>query len=353
MGSVLNSELHRHLTAREGAQVPSAFGPLPSAHRLSAQPIPEHQMNSVLIVDDNIHLIAVLGKMLEPVGQIRFAISGMQALQQMRDEPPDLVLLDAEMPEMSGQEVCRAMKADPDLKNIPVVFVTSHSHVDAEVESLAAGAADFISKPVNEAILLARVKTQLRLKTFADELRRVAAVDGLTGLANRRTFDSQLKLEWSRTARTGNSLSLILLDVDHFKKYNDHYGHPAGDRCLRQVAEALGGQARRSTDLAARVGGEEFALLLPDTDAAGAHDAAERIRAAVAGLSIAHAASTTASHVTVSIGVATCQPNTTNQPRTFEDLLDQSDQALYAAKSQGRNRVAVALKQLAGCPELQ
>jgi diguanylate cyclase (GGDEF)-like protein len=307
-------------------------------------------MNSILLVDDNVHLIALLGKMLAPIGPITFATSGPAALVQMRERAPDLVLLDAQMPAMSGYAVCEAMKADPELDKIPVIFVTAHNDVAAEVQALAAGAVDFISKPVNEAILLARVRTQLPLKRLSDELRRSAAVDGLTGLNNRASFDQRLKLEWARAVRSGASLSLVLLDVDHFKKYNDRYGHPAGDACLRQIAGALGAQARRPADVAARVGGEEFALLLPDTDAAGARCAAERIRSAVARLAIAHEASATAAHVTVSIGVATCWPRpappappalTAATACTAEDLVKHADQALYAAKSQGRDRVAV------------
>jgi PleD family two-component response regulator len=142
-------------------------------------------MNSVLIVDDNVHLIAVLGKMLAPIGQITFATSGLAALAQMRAQPPDLLLLDAEMPGMDGHEVCRAMKADPDLDKIPVIFVTAHDDVEAEVRGFDAGAVDFISKPVNEPILLARVGMQLKLKCLADKLRKSASVDGLTSLANR------------------------------------------------------------------------------------------------------------------------------------------------------------------------
>ncbi|WP_422016761.1 diguanylate cyclase domain-containing protein [Roseateles sp.] len=295
-------------------------------------------MNSILIVDDNVHLIALLGKMLAPIGQITFATSGPAALAQMRERAPDLVLLDAQMPAMSGYAVCEAMKSDPELDRIPVIFVTAHNDVAAEVQGLAAGAVDFISKPFNEAILLARARTQLRLKCLSDELRRRAAVDGLTGLDNRASFDQRLQLEWARAVRSGAPLSLVLLDVDHFKKYNDRYGHPAGDGCLRQVAGALGAQARRPADVAARVGGEEFALLLPDTDAAGARDTAERIRSAVARLGIAHEASATAAHVTVSIGVATCRPG---PACTAEDLMKHADQALYAAKAQGRDRVSV------------
>lgn len=299
-------------------------------------------MNSILVVDDNVHLIAQLGKMLAPLGQIRFATAGKPALEQMRSQPPDLVLLDAEMPDMNGYAVCQAMRADPELEGIPVIFVTAHDDEDAEVRGLAAGAVDFIAKPVKEAILLARVRTHLRLKSLTDELRRSATVDGLTELANRSAFDQRLVLEWARAARTGSSLSLVLLDVDHFKKYNDRYGHPSGDGCLRAVARAIAGQARRPADLAARVGGEEFALLLPDTDTHGALEAAERIRSAVVLLGIEHDASPTAPNVTVSVGVATCLPVLAARPETRERFIEQADKALYAAKAGGRNRICPA-----------
>lgn len=297
---------------------------------------------SILVVDDNLTLIALMGKMLEPVARVRFATGGAPALQQMREQPPDLVLLDAEMPEMDGYAVCQAMKADPELDKIPVIFVTAHNDAQAEIRGLTAGAVDFISKPVNEPILLARVQTHLRLKRLSDELRRRAAMDALTGLDNRGSFDQRLHLEWSRAARQGSSLSLVLVDVDHFKKFNDRYGHPAGDACLRAVADALGLQAHRAADLAARLGGEEFALLLPDTDAAGARVAAERVRAAVAQLAIPHAASDTCAHLSVSVGVATCQPQPPVQPSCALQLVEQADKALYRAKSEGRNSVSVA-----------
>lgn len=299
-------------------------------------------MKSILIVDDNPNLIAVLGKMLAPVGQVRFATSGTIALARMRDEAPDLVLLDAEMPGMDGYTVCQTMKADPALERIPVIFVTSHNATEAELRGLNAGAVDFISKPVNEPVLLARVQTHLRLKQLSDELQRRAATDALTGLSNRGHFDQRLQLEWARAARSGEALSLILLDVDHFKKFNDRYGHPAGDACLRAVADALALRARRSTDLVARVGGEEFALLLPHTDAAGAQQAAEQLRAAVAALRIPHGASDTAPHVTISIGVASYQPVPPVATEGAQSLVERTDRALYVAKSRGRDRVHLA-----------
>lgn len=296
-------------------------------------------MHSILIVDDNIHLIALMGKMLEPLARVIFATNGQAALREMRKSRPDLVLLDQEMPGMSGDEVSAAMRDDPDLRDIPVIFVTGHNDVDAEVRALTAGAVDFIAKPVHEAILLARVKTQLRLKGLSDELRRSAALDGLTGIANRAAFDSRLAIEWARASRNGAPLSLLLLDVDHFKQYNDHYGHPAGDRCLQAIAKALDGVSRRANDLAARVGGEEFAVLLPDTSLAGARVAAERLREDILALEMPHARSSTLPLVTVSIGAAHWVPGNSETACRSSDLIDWADRALYAAKAAGRNQV--------------
>lgn len=297
-------------------------------------------MHSILIVDDNIHLIALMGKMLEPLARVIFATNGQAALREMKKSRPDLVLLDQEMPGMSGDDVAAAMRDDPDLADIPVIFVTGHNDVDAEVRALTAGAVDFIAKPVHEAILLARVKTQLRIKGLSDELRRSATQDGLTGIPNRAAFDSRLAIEWARASRNGAPLSLLLLDVDHFKQYNDHYGHPAGDRCLQAIARILDGVSRRTNDMAARVGGEEFAVLLPDTSLAGARVAAERLREEILALEMPHARSTTLPLVTVSIGAAQWLSGSTGAGSRAADLIEWADKGLYAAKAAGRNQVA-------------
>ncbi|UXH77997.1 diguanylate cyclase domain-containing protein [Roseateles amylovorans] len=309
-------------------------------------------MPSLLIVDDNVQLIPVMARMLAPLGQVRFATSGEDALAQMRQHAPDLVLLDAEMPGMSGYDLCQVMRCDPALDLVPVIFVTGHDDLGAELRGLSCGAVDFISKPVSEPLLIARVRTQLRLKRLTDELRRSATTDALTGLDNRGSFDQRLDAEWARAVRTGSALTLVLMDVDHFKRFNDHYGHPAGDSCLREVAAAIRDQARRPADLAARIGGEEFAVLMPDTDEAGALQAAERIRAAVAARSIPHEASLTADHVTVSLGVVSCTPDRQGSRMTVESLMAAADRALYDAKAAGRNRCAAAGPMLHAGPQV-
>lgn len=296
-------------------------------------------MPTILIVDDNVHLIAMMGRMLEPLASICYATNGAAALRQMQACRPDLILLDEDMPGMTGSQMCEAMREVAELRDIPVIFVTGHDDVQAEVRALTAGAVDFISKPVHEAVLLARVRTQLRLKLLSDELMRSASSDGLTGLANRRELDRRLDLEWGRAAREGSTLSLLMLDVDHFKLFNDRYGHPAGDQCLRAVAAVVQTQARRATDLAARFGGEEFSLILPQACVSDAQVAAERLRAEVQALGIVHAASPTSCHVTVSIGIASCRPFPGAQGVSAKDLIEQADRALYGAKALGRNRV--------------
>ena len=261
---------------------------------------------SLLLVDDDPMMIQVMGRALSGLGRLRFATSGEQALRQMADAAPDLVLLDGEMPGMSGFAVCALMKRDPALAHVPVIFVTGHSSTAHELHGLEVGAADFIAKPISEPLLVARVRTQLRVKALTDELRTVASTDALTEVDNRRSFDAALGREWKRARRSGQPLSLLMIDVDHFKRYNDHYGHTAGDACLRAVAQVLKSAMLRPTDLVARYGGEEFAVLLPDTDRRGAEHVAQRIAERLAWLAVPHADSPTAPCVTASIGSGCC-----------------------------------------------
>lgn len=306
---------------------------------------------SILIVDDDLSTIHALGQALRGLGSIRFATRGDQALRLAMESPPDLILLDGEMPGMSGFDVCEALKADPALAHIPVVFVTSHGEPDFEESGFQCGAADFIAKPIRPASVLARARTQIALKRSADQLRALSTTDGLTGLANRRAFDEAFDLQWRCTQRSGIPLSLLMIDVDHFKRFNDHYGHPAGDACLSRVAQALKRVLKRPGDVAARYGGEEFALLLPSTDRRGAAVVAEHVLAAVQQLAIDHAASDCAPHVTVSIGVSSFDQDspawvvghdvTHSGPADAAkpaDLVAAADGALYAAKRSGRAR---------------
>jgi diguanylate cyclase (GGDEF)-like protein len=263
------------------------------------------------------------------------------------------MLLDADMPGMSGFQVCKTMKADPTLADVPVIFITSHGEAAVEVAGFEMGAADFIAKPVNAPLVLARVRTQLRFKRMADELRRIATVDVVTGIANRRRFDEALEREWRRGRRDGSAMALLMIDIDHFKLFNDRYGHPAGDACLRGVAQALLSVSVRPADLVARYGGEEFAVLLPQTARHGAEIVAQGVLEAIESLGIAHEASTTAQHVTVSVGMSSydsesaCWLPGSPDSRYVEDshsrsapidLVRAADKALYSAKNSGRAR---------------
>lgn len=290
----------------------------------------------ILVVDDIPSNVHVLSRILKDDYDIYFATDGEKALDLVQARMPDLVLLDIMMPGMDGFEVCRRIKADPATHDIPVIFISAKSEVEDETLGLEVGAIDFITKPISPPIVKARVRNHLLLKRQTDLLRSLSFLDGLTGIANRRRFDDAMAREWRRCARSNLPLSLIILDVDHFKAYNDHYGHQAGDECLRMVAEVLSDCARRPSDLVARYGGEEFVCLLPETDGPGAVRVAEGFRTSVAECRIPHAQSPVIPYVTISLGVATVIPSAEGSP---EQLAEMADQLLYRAKRTGRNRV--------------
>ena len=300
----------------------------------------------ILLVDDAPGAIQLLGTMLAGLGRLRFATSGKDALRLARDLPPDLILLDAEMPGMSGFQLMELLKAEPLLTDVPVIFITSHAETAFEVSALESGAADFIAKPFRSSRVTARVKTHLRVKRMADQLRRLASTDALTGVSNRRALDEALTHEWLRARRSGDPLALLLIDVDHFKRYNDRYGHQMGDECLVRVAQALRTACRRPADVVARYGGEEFMLLLPQTPRFGAECVAAAALAAVQSLDIPHDASPTAGCVSVSIGVAAhdeesaCRENSHSRC-SASDLVLAADEALYAVKRGGRAHARV------------
>jgi diguanylate cyclase (GGDEF)-like protein len=258
--------------------------------------------HNILIVDDDPGTIKVIAGILSDVARLRVATSGKDALRLARESTPDLILLDAEMDDMTGFEVCETLKADPELADVSVIFVTNHCEAAFQVAGFEMGAADFIAKPFSAPLVRARVKTQLRVKRLTDDLRRVAAVDALTGVANRRHFDDSLEREWLRAWRACEPIALLLINVDHFEFFNEHYGYVAGDECLRTVAQAVETACMRAADLVARLGGGEFAVLLPQTPRAGAEHVTSRILEAMEALEIPHQSSP-ARHVTVSIGV--------------------------------------------------
>lgn len=288
----------------------------------------------LLIVDDSATTVRLLVAVLKDLGEIRTASDGETALIEARSFLPDVMLLDVEMPGMDGYEVCKRLKTDPATAHISVFFVTSHSSADHEITALDAGASDFIGKPINPRVAFARVRIHMMLLVQTKLLREQVGHDALTGLVNRRRFGEALAVEVARSHRTGQPLSLIMIDVDFFKAFNDHYGHPAGDECLRAVAGAIRSFSKRSTDLAARIGGEEFAMLLANTELENATKLANELIMAVSALGIAHVDSQATDHVTISAGVAPLQLDGGGQT-----LMRRADKALYEAKEADRNRV--------------
>jgi diguanylate cyclase (GGDEF)-like protein len=295
----------------------------------------EGRRPKLLVVDDQPVNIQVLYQAFSKDHQLFMATSGEQALALCASQQPDLVLLDVMMPVMDGYEVCARLKANPLTRDIPVIFVTAHDDEAAEARGLDAGAVDFIAKPINPKIVRARAKTHITLKLQSDLLRSWAYIDGLTGVHNRRYFDEQLTAEWGRAMRNKTALSVVMLDVDFFKRYNDRYGHQAGDDCLRRVASSIKQSLKRPADQVARYGGEEFVCLLPDTDLAGALQVAQFVGQQVMEQQIEHADSSAAAVVTVSLGVCSKPAHASGSALA---LLGQADAQLYAAKSGGRNR---------------
>lgn len=292
--------------------------------------------STVLAIDDAPANIKLLGQILSPHYRFLFATKGSDGLEIAVTQRPDLILLDVIMADMDGHEVCKQLKANPLTQNIPVVFITALKEQTDEAYGLEIGAIDYITKPFCPAIVHARVRNHLELKRYRDLLESQAATDGLTGIPNRRHFDQAMEREWRSAIRRKSNLSLILIDIDFFKPYNDHYGHVLGDECLRTVAQALVGGARRPSELVARYGGEEFVCLLPDTELSGALHVAGEILERVRVLQLPHLASTIAGHVTLSLGVASASPLLGQLP---QELIQLADEQLYQAKKSGRNQV--------------
>lgn len=292
----------------------------------------------VLIVDDEISNIEIMNAVLEDDYEVCFSTSGEQALETARQTRPDIVLLDVLMPGIDGFEVCRQLKIDPLLADIPVIFTTGLGDTEHEMRGLSLGAIDYVTKPIQPTILRARVGNHIELKRLRDQLASMAVTDALTGLSNRRQMERSLSTETSRLARTEDWLSVVMLDIDFFKQFNDTYGHPAGDRCITMVAAALTRAVKRASDLPARYGGEEFACILPGADPRGAELVAQEIKLQIQSLNIPHQRSQISPFITVSIGVASarCRPGMTS-----DQWLNEADRQLYESKHGGRNRISV------------
>lgn len=292
---------------------------------------------TLLIVDDSPENILALSGALDDDFQVVSASTAEQALKFAgAAEKPDLVLLDIMGPSKQGFEVCCLLKRNQRTAPIPVIFMASRCDEEDEITGLALGAADFILKPFHMPLVKARINTHLVLQRKTELLEQLAHMDGLTHIPNRRRFDITMEQEWRRAVREEGTLALLMIDLDEFKRYNDHYGHGAGDKCLCMVAEKLASSVQRPADLVARYGGEEFVALLPDSNQEGANIVARRMWQAVERLSIPHAVSLVADHVTISLGYACVQPKLEESPR---HLINLADWSLYQAKSQGKNSV--------------
>lgn len=258
----------------------------------------------ILLVDDDLQQIQLMVQILRGLGRLRVATRADEALLLALEHPPDLVLLDAEMPGMSGFEVCEALKAEPGLSELPVVFVTAHGEPEFEVAGFAIGASDFIAKPVHADLVRARVQAQLRHKQMADRLRRLTRLDASTGLINRAACEELLGREWRRAQREATPICLLLLEVDALTSYAERHGEGGAEAALSRVGAALSQGCARPGDAVARWDAQRFALLLPNTPRQGGFCLAHRLLNRVEGLAIAHPDSGVARHLTLSGGLA-------------------------------------------------
>lgn len=323
----------------------------------------QSERSVILIIDDHPTNLRLAVDYLEENGfVVLVAQDGESGLKRAKYACPHLILLDVLMLGIDGFETCRQLKADAQTRDIPVIFMTCLLNTEDKLKGFEVGAVDYVTKPIQLEELLARINTHLRIQSLTqqlqkqnqllqqqalelqiarkeaevayNELQRLANLDSLTQVANRRCFDQHLNQEWRRLAREKAPISLILCDIDYFKRYNDCYGHQAGDACLKQVAQAIARVAKRPGDLVARYGGEEFAVSLPNTSADGAIQVAESIHSEVRLLNLPHAQSEVSAYVTVSLGISNQVPHPELQ---VESLIAAADRSLYAAKQQGRN----------------
>lgn len=301
----------------------------------------------VLLIDDSIAYSQVIQSYVESAGHsVITACDGEQGILKFLEHKPDLVLLDVNMPNMDGYQCARHIRKNCQQGNlwIPIIFLSAEVTDDAIVKGIDSGGDDYLLKPITLKVLSAKLRAMARIANMRKELedasahlKRLSLVDGLTQLYNRRHFDEALELEWSRSNRSQAPLSLIICDIDHFKAFNDNYGHVAGDDALVKASKTIIETLKRPSDMPARYGGEEFVVILPDTPTVGAMIVAEQLRTAMNTLTIPHAFSNAANIVTMSFGVSTYYPNQTKA--SYVELVKSADRGLYRAKKNGRNRI--------------
>jgi diguanylate cyclase (GGDEF)-like protein len=293
----------------------------------------------VVVVDDHPDNLELLVKLLGAHGyRVRAFPDAELALASVKLAVPDIVLLDIGLPIIDGFEACVRLRSDELTRELPIIFLSARVDTEDIVHGFEVGGSDYVTKPIRERELLARIRVHVRVKQLQDRLRQQSTVDSLTGLYNRRMLDETLATEWRRNLRQKSWLGVIIVDVDHFKLYNDNYGHQKGDLCLRAIAHSIATAARRSGDFVGRYGGEEFTIILPNTDRVGTGLVASRILEGVRNLRLEHAQSPTCEVATVSLGAVSMVPN---RETAASGLIDIADRRLYLAKRQGRNRVVV------------
>lgn len=331
-----------------------------SADRGLAAPVPEYAA-MVLLVDDQVIIGEAIRRMLAEQPDIDFHYCGDpdKALKYAEEIKPTVILQDLVLPGIDGLTLVREYRAHPSTRDVPIIVLSTREDAAVKRDSFKAGANDYLVKLPDPIEFIARIRhhsraylnqlqrdeayralreSQQMLMESNLELQRLSTLDGLTGLANRRHLNAYLEAEWLRAIREHDPLSLLMVDIDDFKAYNDNYGHLAGDEALKRVAEAMFSHARRSTDLAARFGGEEFALILPLTPPAGAQQQAQTLCDAVSALQLPHRGSTVGPCVSISVGCATCMPR---GGELSSLLINAADAALYDAKHRGKNRISV------------
>lgn len=294
---------------------------------------------TLLIVDDEAINLQLLCTQFQGIYRVLVAKSGQQALQRLGEEDVDLILLDICMKDMDGYEVLRCIKNTPKIQGIPVIFITAKTQSCEEMMGLQLGAVDYIGKPLQLPIVEARVRTHMELKRKSELLEKLVSIDSLTEIYNRRYFDNRLEEELRRSQRAHQSLSLLMIDIDYFKLFNDSAGHSAGDYCLQQVALHLRNVCQRTSDTLCRYGGEEFSVVAPDTDRSGAEHLARNCVEAIREANIAHPNSPLGSNVTISVG-AVSWDNTSSSVTSMmtpREIISAADRCLYQVKESSRN----------------
>ena len=291
---------------------------------------------TILVIDDDRIALDLIMLTFNATATVLTALNSENGLEIAVNEQPDLILLDTLIQDVDGHEICSQLKSMPETENIPIIILSNSNQVEDELAALDKGAIDFVTKPVEALILKARVANHLFQKRDRDQLKLMSSIDALTEVANRRRFDEYLHLEWRRAVRSRYPISLLMIDIDYFKSYNDTYGHQKGDECLKAVAGEIKHHLRRPSDMVARYGGEEFSVILPETPSYSAFSLANRIWSGVGNLNIEHPGSARVGHLTISMGAATTIPD---ENQSISQFIEISDKNLYKSKSEGRNRI--------------